>query len=182
MIHLENKTPSPIIIPSQTTNGSICPICHEDMKDDNKCYTLPNCGHKFHFSCILRWFRSGSNNNTCPYCRGPPDQEEIGWRPWRILMKERYRFVRNFSRRKDAPKELKLRLKKIQKFEKVMLKSTREFQNWKKSENGQKFKKLKKEHRKLCNKKWRQQYKHDKLKAEFSCYPIVPAIVIPKSR
>jgi len=46
-----------------------CSICLEEMKDYNS-RRLPNCGHKFHKSCMDEWLSSpGGAGNTCPLCR-----------------------------------------------------------------------------------------------------------------
>ena len=41
--------------------------------------TLDPCGHRFHVSCIISWFRSASNATSCPACRGQPDIHVTGW-------------------------------------------------------------------------------------------------------
>lgn len=42
-----------------------CCICYDELVETNK-VTL-NCGHNFHFSCILRTDRT--ENRKCPLCR-----------------------------------------------------------------------------------------------------------------
>lgn len=49
------------------TLGAECCVCYMPM-DSAQSYTL-ECGHTYHTSCIVTWFRSG---NTCPLCRKQP--------------------------------------------------------------------------------------------------------------
>ncbi|CAM8923239.1 unnamed protein product [Rhodiola kirilowii] len=43
-----------------------CPICLNELEDEEVGRVLPNCSHVFHASCIDEWLRS---NSTCPVCR-----------------------------------------------------------------------------------------------------------------
>ena len=43
-----------------------CGICGLELSDKFS-YTL-NCGHKFHYECILTEYKS-KRNCVCPYCR-----------------------------------------------------------------------------------------------------------------
>ena len=46
-----------------------CAICL-DMTDAARNYVSLNCGHKFHFNCMLRnMMTAGQNRNNCPMCR-----------------------------------------------------------------------------------------------------------------
>ena len=42
-----------------------CMICREELTCQ-PCYTLPECKHTYHTSCLVNWFRNG--DNRCPYC------------------------------------------------------------------------------------------------------------------
>lgn len=49
-----------------------CSICMEELVKETKSRSkqaiyLPICQHKFHKSCVFKWF--GINKETCPYCR-----------------------------------------------------------------------------------------------------------------
>lgn len=44
------------------TAGEQCAVCQEDASDHRL-----SCGHSFHASCIIDWFRRGES--TCPVCR-----------------------------------------------------------------------------------------------------------------
>ena len=44
----------------------ICPICAYPM-DSKFVYCTKECGHKFHYECLLKTFKHCGNN--CPYCR-----------------------------------------------------------------------------------------------------------------
>lgn len=89
-----------------------CSICLESMEDESHtlCHTLPECGHCFHTACAIQWFRSG--NESCPLCRGKPD-EYIGY----IDAMSRYALLRRKSRARNAPRELKAFVRRIQKVE-----------------------------------------------------------------
>ena len=62
------------ILPDNTnTEKKSCPICYDDL-DDNS-ITL-ECGHSFHYTCILEIYKSTYNKNKhtryvryCPFCR-----------------------------------------------------------------------------------------------------------------
>jgi len=42
-----------------------CMICKEELSCQ-PCYTLPECKHTYHTTCLVSWFRNG--DNRCPYC------------------------------------------------------------------------------------------------------------------
>lgn len=55
-----------------------CPICLDEIKEKN--FSVTECGHKFHTSCLLTSIKS---NNTCPMCRNkltePIDNNVLFW-------------------------------------------------------------------------------------------------------
>ena len=52
--------------------GDECPICYESINTRKDSY-LTECGHSFHYSCIINYDYSLINNNnyniSCPLCR-----------------------------------------------------------------------------------------------------------------
>ena len=68
-----------------------CEICDCEM-EDNKCVKL-ECGHSFHYECILESLKCGNNrmlNMQCPYCRHHIEFLPLldGYRPIRNIHKE----------------------------------------------------------------------------------------------
>jgi hypothetical protein len=54
---------------------SCCAICF-DATDAARNFVSLNCGHQFHFACIMGNMANGGNNrNQCPMCRGDVLQE-----------------------------------------------------------------------------------------------------------
>jgi hypothetical protein len=43
-----------------------CSICLNNIICNNTDVMLTNCGHMYHTSCFLRWYKK---NNTCPMCK-----------------------------------------------------------------------------------------------------------------
>ena len=48
-------------------DNNICLICYDEL-DDN--VSILNCGHKYHYNCILLTYKN-TKSKTCPYCRSP---------------------------------------------------------------------------------------------------------------
>jgi hypothetical protein len=48
-----------------TNTNEECIICKEELQC-HPCYTLPECKHTYHTSCLVSWFRNG--DNRCPCC------------------------------------------------------------------------------------------------------------------
>nr|GMD11190.1 RING-H2 finger protein ATL54-like [Ipomoea batatas] len=46
--------------------GSECPICLSEFREDEILRVLPNCEHAFHVPCVDAWLKSHAN---CPVCR-----------------------------------------------------------------------------------------------------------------
>ncbi|XP_026432745.1 probable E3 ubiquitin-protein ligase plr-1 [Papaver somniferum] len=63
-------------IKSEGDENRKCPICLEiikDEKDEKGTASLPNCSHRFHFHCILKWMEKKQN---CPICRSVINPEK----------------------------------------------------------------------------------------------------------
>ena len=109
----------------------ICAICHDELSGDM--YTLPECSHVFHTNCIMTWFRM--KKSSCPLCNNCgvnnfKDLEKVSWRDRDRAFTE-YKRLRAFSRRKNAPKELKKKINDIKKLEEKEKKMKKEFQDFK---------------------------------------------------
>ena len=52
---------------SRTPSPDECPICLEPFTQNN--LAILECGHKFHFRCILKDITKPRSNKTCPLCR-----------------------------------------------------------------------------------------------------------------
>ena len=50
-----------------TDDTDVCVLCLEEMTDDNKKSTLPECGHSYHTNCLLNALRF---SRKCAQCRG----------------------------------------------------------------------------------------------------------------
>jgi hypothetical protein len=49
-----------------------CPICYQEIEEDNKGIAKLYCKHIFHLNCINRWFKQKEIDNqdlVCPVCR-----------------------------------------------------------------------------------------------------------------
>ena len=61
---MEQTIPINLLNINHNTNEE-CMICKEELSCQ-QCYTLPECKHTYHTSCLVNWFRNG--DNRCPYC------------------------------------------------------------------------------------------------------------------
>ncbi len=158
----------------------LCCICHENL--DEK-YTLPECGHKYHTNCIITWFRMGKNN--CPLCnnKGINSLQQIdsntNWSQRRTAY-ENYKKLRVISRKKDAPKNLKLsvnRLKKIEEKHKVIVQDLKKFKIDKHIEMT--GKEVVDRFNKLRRKRWSLRWKIRRLKELIGFQQNITNIIIP---
>jgi len=152
---------------SSSTDIGICSICLDSIAEDNNgIYTVPECSHKFHNTCIIEWLRTGSG--SCPVCRGTQSARTRGYYYF-CDKKNIVRLVLAHSKRKDAPKPL---VRLVKKYER-----TREDEKQMKKE----LTIFRKEHKELFKKKTKLQSKHwslirrlRSLRNELSSIPIQP--------
>ena len=67
-----------------------CAICQDIMNDPHDL----ECGHTFHTSCIVAWFRSGKS--SCPICRNEQNPPKCN-----------FHYVQRLCKMKSCPKFLK---------------------------------------------------------------------------
>ncbi|KAK4762709.1 hypothetical protein SAY86_008477 [Trapa natans] len=67
----------PVVIfrPEEFKEGLECAVCLSELVEGEKVRVLPKCSHGFHLHCIDTWFHS---NTTCPLCRNPVAEPEVG--------------------------------------------------------------------------------------------------------
>ena len=104
-----------LVNPSQCSED-VCAICLDNLENE-QIYSLPECGHKFHTNCMFHWLRAG--HCKCPFCGNCGEQSNVsnnsesGW----IFSKDKYIILRRYSRRKDAPLQLKKQIQKLKELE-----------------------------------------------------------------
>ena len=160
-------------IQTEDNDNNFCSICFTST-DENIC-TLNECQHSFHTNCILRWFRSG--NSSCPCCRSVPLEPEFG-----PEKHGRYKFLRKYSNRKEAPKELKNLVEKLKKKEKYLQECNKNIREWKKTKEGKNWQRLNKIYKKLKNKTYSTRGTCGiwSLRSEIGAYPILPVYIPQK--
>jgi len=55
----------------ENTKGTICPICQDEMEENEYYRKLCQCEHCFHKKCVDEWFYK-SASYSCPVCRKNP--------------------------------------------------------------------------------------------------------------
>ena len=108
---LASLVPLPLFNDTPNASDDNCVICMQSLGIKQH-ISLPHCKHTFHSACILEWFRSGAPR--CPLCNDTTTQIPRG-------LGERYKLVRAFSRRKNAPKVLKSYVNRLRKTEKALV-------------------------------------------------------------
>ena len=106
-----------IIVNPLHTDDDICSICLDNLNKE-QIYKLPECGHIYHTNCIMQWMRAG--HNKCPYCgnlgSNHPNTDDTGC-IYYCFNKDQYIVLRQFSRRKEAPPQLKKQVEHLKKLE-----------------------------------------------------------------
>uniref|UniRef100_A0A6C0C4N5 RING-type domain-containing protein n=1 Tax=viral metagenome TaxID=1070528 RepID=A0A6C0C4N5_9ZZZZ len=160
-----------------------CIICLENLTSEIQ-YSLPECGHLFHQNCIMHWFRSG--NCKCPLCNNLGINESAAlndsdtnrtWGWWRGGQ-HRYKMIRQYGRKKEAPQKLKNEVEKLKKMEDNQIALRNEIKEFK-NKTG-KWKDLNKEWNKLRGNRWKLNNRIRKKKMSISTFNIVPIIIARK--
>jgi hypothetical protein len=157
-----------------------CIVCLESLDSETQ-YKLPECNHAFHQNCIMHWFREG--NSKCPLCNNlginnvPQPTSTIRTR-WYARDKYKFKIIRQYSRRKDAPVFLKKSIQKLKDMENNLKETAAELREHK-NKTGV-FKELRKKHGKLKSKKWRLHKRIFNMKIGIANINIVPLIIAKK--
>jgi len=148
----------------------VCPICWETY-DNKKPEHQLECGHSFHCSCIVKWFRSG--NLACPCCRAVP--QSTGFANFRDR-RSRLRLMMRLANRKDAPVALKKLVAKKKEITRKRMEKVKKYRQWKKSIAGKLFRQLLAIDRKgrRCRYSF---WRFDKTDNDILNFPIVPVFM-----
>jgi hypothetical protein len=167
----------------EETEPDKCIICLESLNSEIQ-YKLPECNHSFHQNCIMHWFRDG--NNKCPLCNnlGVNDYTNqsstgmLGTSRWYQSGKYKFKILRQYSRRKEAPDFLKKEVQKLKNAETEHKKVSSEIKEHRKKTGV--FKEMKAEFGKLRSKRWRLHRKIFNMKMGIANMNIVPLIIAKK--
>jgi hypothetical protein len=172
---------NPLDVPIPEDNNDKCIICLEHLSAE-PVYCLPECSHKFHQNCIMHWFRGG--NCKCPLCNNlgindkPNDtQNSSSWGWWRGG-KYKYKMIRQYARKKDAPAKLKKEVSKLKKLEEKKRTISKKIKEFKKKSGV--WKDLSKEWNKLRRDRWRVNGSIRNRRLSISHFNIIPIIIAKK--
>ena len=144
--------PIPLYEQTGTTGNSnieeICAICLDNI-NTSPTYTLGECNHKFHSTCLIQSLRV---NIGCPLCRGRTDNNNFR-RTDGIIFRHILSFCKS---KKNTCKQLKTIVKKYEKIRDKNNKILKEFRIFKNT-----HKDIFKKSRELRTKKWRSYFNHN---------------------
>lgn len=63
-------------MPRDDEDEELCTVCCHTLNDDACSTVTLDCGHTFHSTCAILWFRTGGS--SCPNCRA--DEVQTMWR------------------------------------------------------------------------------------------------------
>lgn len=91
----------------ETNTNTTCVICLDDISENQDTFEI-ECGHKYHTSCIINWFRNGSK--SCPLCNDIPSGNTY-FGPYGFstsqLTKQRLQNIRKIGNKKHANPAIK---------------------------------------------------------------------------
>ena len=118
--------------------------------NENNIYKL-DCNHKFHTKCIMEWFRS--SNGNCPLCNDNPFQQNNDYSIFyhSNLLDNRFKTIKQYSRKKEAPEKLKKEIKKFNELNKKYNDSNKKMKDFARDPT---FKELEKKNRENRKENW----------------------------
>jgi hypothetical protein len=150
------------------SDDDVCSICLDDMRED--VIVLPECKHRFHGGCALKYFRCEGSFGRCPLCQQQPKYNLV---PTNV--EERVILLKRAARKKNAPDILKRyvsKLKQLENKQKLVKKELREFNKANKHVYHQK--------KKLCARKWNA-YSQIRSKMRLLALLPIPTILLKSS-
>ena len=155
-----------------------CTICLEKFADSDKsCYTIPQCNHTFHTSCLMQWFRQ---EVRCPLCRDNGLGQDPGQRRAGYRARGKLPLIRKICRRKDAPRMLIQILKKRDEIEKKRAAASKELKLATSSKQPIVYAKHQALVRKLRNRVWDLCRKVAQMDGQLSCFKVTEILIIKK--
>ena len=73
-----------------------CPICYENLNASETGRAEMTCGHAFHIKCLVDWFTTNANTQTCPMCRKVATDLEVPTRKTGREREEMAGIVQNY--------------------------------------------------------------------------------------
>lgn len=146
-------------------DNNLCSICLEEMTGENNIYTLEPCGHKYHTSCALDWFRATSVS-SCPNCRDPGALE--GTFKSLLSARDRIKAWKQIGRRKSCPVIIKRKLENIRKAQSKFREKSKEFYDFTKDN-----KLIINEWKKLRREKWVHERKIRSTERDLDSTPVI---------
>lgn len=143
-------------------NVNNCSICTESLDNPEAVFAIRECNHLFHSNCLLEWY-STSSNQSCPLCRSTANEY--------IHKQSLFQSIVNFSRRKDAPKELKKMVDRCHNFKNKHSLASKELVKFEKENKN-----VLSQYRKLKSKRWLYRHKTFQLRRDISRLPITPVL------
>ena len=144
-----------ILVNQLNAVDDVCCICLDDLNKE-QVYELRECGHKYHTNCIFHWVRCGHSN--CPYCgnNGVNNlnnlNNEDSYINYYRFNNDLYILLRQFSRKKDAPIQLKKQVDRLKILEQRLKDSSKVKKEF--LLKSGKFKEIQINYTKLCRKNW----------------------------
>ena len=156
---------------------SSCAICQNTC--NSKSFYKLDCGHSFHSNCLIEAFR---RDPRCPLCR---DRTGVNRSSSYLTMEALFKIKKKLSKRKDAPKELKRLVRMWDKKEQRIKLRKQEHVQWKKSEEGKEYARL----RKIDQRYWYRAGLHNfygrgdrTIERQIALYPVLPLTIRVKKR
>ena len=128
-----------------------CAICLSSLEDNDNLFTL-DCTHKFHTKCIMDWFRSTAGNGNCPLCNDNPfntNTNDIGvpFFNYTNYIDNRFKTIKKYSRKKNAPESLKKEIIKYNDFNKKLIEVNKNMKEFEKNPEYKKMQQVSKKNR-----------------------------------
>ena len=192
-----NNFINPLDVQLQTEEEDICAICQENLST-SQTYKLPECHHNFHTHCIVTWFRMRppsddtlssylAQGGSCPCCgnRGINNNTSTSRSRYRFgnylgsYGKERLRYMRNYSKKPEAPKKLISLFKRYDEAKKNLALAREKKANFIKTlKTGLvNFHEMDKKRREATTWVWMAQRKINVLELEIVGFPVIPIII-----